>query len=138
MPSVSPLNRVNDTPSTARTRSGFAGAVDREMLRQIARDQQRLRRAAAVARIVRRSVECHAHSRTSMAARMPSLTRLKQIEVMKIADAGQRADQRLDIDRLAQRAQHQAPIGGRRLHAKAEERQAGRQQDADADTRLEA
>ena len=49
-----------------------------------------------------------------MAARRPSLIRLKQIEVMKIITPGSAASDRIDVDRLAQRVQHQAPfrLGG--------------------------
>ena len=67
---------------------GFAGAADVEVLGEIARDQQRLRGAADVARVGDHVV----HSRTSMAERMPSLTRLKQIEVTKIAAPGNAQD----------------------------------------------
>src|SRR5690348_5822161 len=42
------------------------------------------------------------------------------------------ADERSDIDRLAQRAEHQTPIGNRRPHAETEKRQARGEQDADA------
>ena len=88
MPSVSPLKRVKDTPSTARTCADLAAAADLEMLGQVARDQQRLRGATDVARIGSHV----AHSRTSIAERMPSLTRLKQIEVTKIATPGNAQD----------------------------------------------
>ena len=68
---------------------GLAGAADVEVLGEVARDQQRLRRAADVARVGGDRV---VHSRTSMAERMPSLTRLKQIEVTKIAAPGSAQD----------------------------------------------
>src|SRR5271169_5045335 len=64
-----------------------AGALDREMLAQIACDQHRLKRAAAVARIegeIAVRERAHDYIRTSIAARSPSLTRLQQIDVMKI------------------------------------------------------
>jgi len=41
-----------------------------------------------------------------MAARKPSLIRLKQIEVMKIIHARQRRQHGIDVDGLAQRVQH--------------------------------
>ena len=62
-------------------------AADREMLAQVARQQQRLGRAAAIARS-RRAIGSPCQAFTSMAARSPSLTRLKQIEVMKIITPG--------------------------------------------------
>jgi len=49
---------------------------------------ERLLEAAAVARIGRRRCLRHRQSRTSMAARSPSLTMLKHIEVTKIAAPG--------------------------------------------------
>ena len=58
-------------------------ALDLEMLLQIAGDQQRLCRSAAV-----EADAVHVHILTSMAERMPSLTRLKLMEVMKIAAPG--------------------------------------------------
>ena len=61
-----------------------AAALHREMLAQIAGDQHRLGRTAPVPRIDKN----HRHIRTSIAARNPSLTRLQQIEVMKIATPG--------------------------------------------------
>ena len=78
---------------------GFAGASDLEVLREVARDQQRLRGSADVAAVCWRCLNgvahervASAHSRTSMAERMPSLTRLKQIEVTKIAAPGNAQD----------------------------------------------
>src|SRR6516164_6861111 len=68
-----------------------AAALDREMLAQVAGDQQWLKRAAAIARIACRRVmqkRRTSYIRTSIAARSPSLTRLQQIEVMKIARPG--------------------------------------------------
>jgi hypothetical protein len=77
-----------------------AGPLDRKMLFQIAHDQHRLQRAAAVARIdqtikhqiLPRAASIPSHLpryiRTSIAARSPSLTRLKQTDVMKIATPG--------------------------------------------------
>ena len=67
---------------------GLAAAAHMEVLGQIARDQQRLRGAADIARVGRHA----AHSRTSIAERIPSLTRLKQIEVTKIAAPGSAQD----------------------------------------------
>ena len=62
-------------------------ALHREMLAQVAGDQHRLLRAAAVARIVGNQ-DLTRYIRTSIAARNPSLTRLQQIEVIKIATPG--------------------------------------------------
>ena len=63
-------------------------AADREMLAQAARQQQRLGRSAAI-RDAEAARPCQAF--TSMAARRPSLIRLKQIEVMKIITPGSAA-----------------------------------------------
>ena len=82
---------MNETPSTARTTPRCGRRFTGKCFCRSLRDQHRLRRAAAVARIAQwrrmATVIAH-HSRTSMAARRPSLTRLKQIEVTKIADPG--------------------------------------------------
>ena len=59
----------------------------------------------------------------SMAERRPSVSRLKEMEVRKIITPGQRAQQRLGVDRGAQRVEHQAPLGLGRLDAEAQERQ---------------
>ena len=56
--------------------------LDPEVLAQTFNNQQRLGRATAITFVQ------VAHIRTSIAARIPSLTRLKQIEVMKIATPG--------------------------------------------------
>ena len=72
------------------------GALDREMLFQVARDEHRLRGPAPVSwingmRVKDRHMRIddgHRYIRTSIAARNPSLTRLKQIEVTKIAAPG--------------------------------------------------
>jgi hypothetical protein len=63
-----------------------AAPLHRKMLAQITGDHHRLMLAAAVTRIVHR--RSHGYIRTSIAARRPSLTRLQQIEVMKIATPG--------------------------------------------------
>src|SRR3954469_15573392 len=90
MPRVSPLRTLKETPSTAWT--DLARALHRQILFEVAGDQQRLQRTAAVAGIEYGAVgHRRIHSgyiRTSIAARNPSLTRLKQIEVMKIATPG--------------------------------------------------
>ena len=65
-------------------------ARDREMLAQTTRQQERLGRAAAILAIVARDQRVH-QAFTSMAARRPSLMRLKQIEVMKIITPGSAA-----------------------------------------------
>ena len=78
------MNSVNDDAVDGAHAGGLAGAADLEVLGEITRDQQRLGGAADVARVGDHVV----HSRTSMAERMPSLTRLKQIEVTKIAAPG--------------------------------------------------
>ena len=103
-------------------------AADIEMLDQVLHLQQRLRRAADVAAPVRAF-----QLLTSIALRKPSLRRLKQIETMKIITPGKRRDPWIDVDRGAQRVQHQAPFRLRRLGAEAEKRQAGREDHADAD-----
>ena len=99
MPSVSPLSTTNDTSSTACTLPIFRLNRPPRMGKCFLRsrdDQHRLGRAAAVARIAGGvcGVACvlgHravAHACTSMAWRSPSLTRLKDSEVMKIASPG--------------------------------------------------
>jgi hypothetical protein len=62
-------------------------AHHREVLAQAGRGQQRLSRAAAIGRGHQRVHQAF----TSMAARRPSLIRLKQIEVMKIITPGSAA-----------------------------------------------
>jgi hypothetical protein len=67
----------------------LAGTLDTKMPLQGAHDQHGLRGTAAIARVdIGLGCQCGAHSRTSIAARTPSLTRLKQIEVMKMAIPG--------------------------------------------------
>src|SRR5271156_3195986 len=74
-----------------------ARALDREVFAQIRRDQQRLSWAAPIAWIegawiggawVEFGGVCHRYIRTSIAARHPSLTRLNEIDVTKIAAPG--------------------------------------------------
>src|SRR5204863_3974435 len=73
-----------------------AAALDRDMLFQVACDEHRLRGPAPVSwingmRVKDRHMRIddgHRYIRTSIAARNPSLTRLKQIEVTKIAAPG--------------------------------------------------
>jgi len=112
----------------------LARALHPEMALQLARDQHRLGGAAAIAGI---HIGLHlcgdAHPRTSIAPRTPSLTRLKQMEVTKIAMPGSAQPSGIDIERLAQGREHQAPVRLGRLHAEAQERQARSEQDADAD-----
>jgi len=71
---------------------GLAAAAHAEMLGEVAGDQQRLRRAADIFSVGTRRGQRGAHSRTSMADLIPSLTRLKQIEVTKIAAPGSAQD----------------------------------------------
>ena len=67
----------------------LACALHPEMALQLARDQHRLSGAPAVPRMgIGLNLNGGAHPRTSIAPRTPSLTRLKQIEVMKIAMPG--------------------------------------------------
>ena len=88
MPSTSPLSTVKLTSSTARTTPAAAeqAAAHREVLAQGAHLQQRLLRAADVGDAVRAL-----QLRTSIALRMPSLNRLKQIDTVKIITPGSAA-----------------------------------------------
>ncbi len=73
-----------------------SAAPHREVLAQVPHDQDRLLAAAAVARVdKRREAELRpgdagdrGHAFTSIARRSPSLTRLNEIEVTKIAAPG--------------------------------------------------
>ena len=89
-PRVSPLATDRLRSSTARTTlvvRPSRAARHREMLAQARRQQQRLGRAAAIGNGDQRVHQAF----TSMAARSPSLIRLKQIEVMKIITPGSAA-----------------------------------------------
>ena len=84
-PRVSPLRTVNDTPSTARTALPplpFTGKCffSSRAINSGCRGPPRSRGS--------RAGICIAYIRTSIAARSPSLTRLKQIEATKIAIPG--------------------------------------------------
>src|SRR6266478_8334304 len=134
IPKVSPLSTANEIPSTACTDLPplpFTGKC--------------LRRSRAI------SIGCWRPPRSRGSRAMLSgmgndplhpyvHRRAQPVADQVAADRGnedrhtrQCADQRHDIDRLAQGAQHQAPIRHRRAHAEAEEGQTGRQEDADAD-----
>ncbi|MNL26722.1 hypothetical protein D3C87_1482680 [compost metagenome] len=70
------------------------GRLEREMLDEIARDHERLGRAANVTGVGRRCEKfAHVHSLISMAERMPSASRLNEIEVRKIIAPGRAATQ---------------------------------------------
>ena len=77
------------------------------------------------------SARGRAHARISMASRRPSESRLNAIDVTKMARPGSAGHERVDVDRLAQRVQHQPPLGGRRRDAEPEEGQAGGQDDGE-------
>ena len=84
------MNRVNETPSTARTRADLLAPRTWKCL---ARSRAISSGCAGPPTVARTSaLTMVAHSRTSMAERMPSLTRLKQIEVTKIAAPGNAQD----------------------------------------------
>ena len=98
MPTVSPLAIENETSSTARTvlRAAEQVAAHREMLGQAVDLQQRLRRRRRDPRSAQAcrsgvSVSLIDQFRMSMALRMPSLSRLKQIETAKIIAPGSAA-----------------------------------------------
>ena len=88
MPSTSPLSTEKLTSSTARTTPALAeqAAASGKCLLKRAHLEQRLLRAADVRRRVRAL-----QLRTSIALRMPSLNRLKQIDTMKIITPGSAA-----------------------------------------------
>src|SRR6516164_6918565 len=111
-----------------------AAAFDREMLAQIAGDQQWLKRAATVAWIKSQPVT----QKRSHGLHPDVHRRAQPVADQIAADRGdknrqtrQGADQWHDIDRLAQGAQHQTPIRQWRPHAKAEKGQPRGQQNAD-------
>src|SRR6516162_9089148 len=101
-----------------------AAAFDREMLAQIAGDQQWLKRAASVAWIEsqpvmqKRSHGLHpdVHRRAQPVADQIAADRSDEDRQTR-----QCADKWYNIDRLAQGAQHQTPIRQWRPYAKAEE-----------------
>src|SRR6185295_16108578 len=131
MPTVSPLAMEKETSSTART-----------VLRGLNRSP---RTGKCLVRPVTCSSGCATPPTSSMGARsstdglvsfiasVPDVhgtahAVAEQIEAdrdPKDHHAGQRGHPRVDVDRGAQRVEHQAPFRFRRLGAEAEERQAG-------------
>ncbi len=88
MPSTSPLSTVKLTSSTARTtppRPNRPPPTGKCLLRRAHLEQRLLRAADVGDRRERRQ------ARTSIALRMPSLSRLKQIDTMKIITPGSAA-----------------------------------------------
>ena len=79
------VDRAHDLGGAAKQ-----SAHDREMLAQVLGQQQRLRGAATIGIDLPGDQRVH-QAFTSMAARRPSLIRLKQIEVMKIITPGKAA-----------------------------------------------
>src|ERR1700722_18192943 len=137
MPSVSPLNNVNDTPSTARTTAPFGPAFtgkcrfkSRTIINGWAGPPRS--RLSSVTGGTSDSMfiasHPHIHGRAN-----PVADQIKADRCDKNRRPGQRTDQRIDVDRLPQRAQHQSPVGRGRLHPEAEEGQTGREQNPNTD-----
>src|SRR6266404_5060771 len=137
IPKVSPLSTVNETPSTACTDlpplpfTGKCLRKSRAISIGCCRPPRSRGSRARLSGIGKSNpLHPHVHCRSQPVADQIGADRGDEDRQTR-----QPADQRHDIDRLAQGAEHQPPIRHRRAHAEAEEREPGRQQDADADQR---